>query len=194
MQCAVIEFSRNVIGWKDANSTENKEKSTAHNVVVDMPEHNTGQMGGTMRLGKRTSIFCRKDSAIYKLYGEKEVIEERHRHRYEVNPKFVQQLEESGLRIVAKDDTGERMDIIDLKDHPYFVGVQFHPEYLSRPLKPSPPYLGLILASVDELKSYLKRGCRLSPRHGSDIDSTDDEEEGKIPFETISNKLVPPPQ
>lgn len=195
----MIEFSRNVLGWKDAKSSENKVSPTEHEVVIDMPEHNRGDMGGTMRLGKRKSVFCHKDSSIYKLYGEKESIEERHRHRYEVNPKYVEELEAAGLRMVAKDDTGSRMEIIDLKDHPYFVGVQFHPEYLSRPLKPSPPYLGLILASVDELKSYLKRGCRLSPRQVSDIDSTctsdEEEEDGKgvNSFETISNRLAPQP-
>ena len=198
LQCAVIEFSRNVLGLAGANSSENKKSSTEHEVVIDMPEHNTGQMGGTMRLGKKKSIFVKKDSVVCKLYGDKDFVEERHRHRYEVNPKYIDQLEAAGLRMVAKDETKTRMEIIDLKDHPYFVGVQFHPEYLSRPLKPSPPYLGLILAAVDELKPYLKRGCRLSPRQVSDIDSTctsdDEEEEEKVlSFETLS-KLVPPPQ
>lgn len=154
LQAAVIEFCRNKIGWKEADSSEfstckddNNSSSSCHHVIIDMPEHTTGNKGGTMRLGKRVSKFEKKDSVIYSLYGEKDTIEERHRHRYEINPSIVETLEKNGLRIIAKDDTGKRMEIIDIKDHPYFVGVQFHPEYLSRPLSPSPPYLGLIRAA-----------------------------------------------
>lgn len=106
-----------------------------------------------------------------KLYGSPKQISERHRHRYEVNPKYVAQLEEAGLKFVGTDEEQERMEIVELENHPYYVGVQYHPEYLSRPLKPSPPFLGLILASVDKLKSYLNKGCRLSPRELSDNSS-----------------------
>lgn len=147
LQAAVIEFCRNVLGWGEANSSEFASHPTDKQVVIDMPEHTSGNMGGTMRLGKRVTRFEKKDSIIYKLYGCKDAIEERHRHRYEVNPEIVPDLEAAGLRIVAKDETGKRMEIIDIKDHPYFVAVQFHPEYLSRPLHPSPPYLGLIQAA-----------------------------------------------
>lgn len=156
LQTAVIEFCRNVIQWTDANSTEFTNQTT-NPVVIDMPEHTNGNMGGTMRLGKRVTVFEKTDSVIYKLYGCKDKIEERHRHRYEVNPSIVPQLEEYGLRIVAKDETGKRMEIIDIKDHPYFVAVQFHPEYLSRPLHPSPPYVGLIQAAgrtINDKKWY----------------------------------------
>ena len=173
-QCAVIEFARNVLGLEDANTTEINAKTT-NPVVIDMPEHNDGNMGGTMRLGRRASIFCKTDSHIFKLYGSKDKIDERHRHRYEVNPDFVDRLEKAGLRIVAKDETGKRMEIIDIKDHPYFVAVQFHPEYLSRPLKPSPPYLGLILAATGKLTSYFNNGLRLSPRNVNSDQSSDEE-------------------
>lgn len=96
---------------------------------------------------------------------------ERHRHRYEINPKYVPQLEEAGLKFVGTDEEETRMEIVELENHPYYVGVQYHPEYLSRPLKPSPPFLGLILASVNKLKSYLNKGCRLSPREMSENSS-----------------------
>lgn len=79
--------------------------------------------------------------SIGQLY-KKEVIEERHRHRYEVNPEYTDRLEAAGLNFVGKDDTGTRMEVAIIKDHPYYVTVQFHPEYLSRPLSPSPTFLG----------------------------------------------------
>lgn len=81
------------------------------------------------------------------------------------------QLEAKGLKFVGTDEDKQRMEIVELADHPYYVGVQYHPEYLSRPLKPSPPFLGLILASVGKLQSYLNKGCRLSPRELSDNSS-----------------------
>ena len=89
------------------------------------------------------------------LYGNHEKISERHRHRYEVNPVYIEALERDGMSFVGKDDAGSRMEIMELEKHPYFVGVQFHPEFLSRPFKPSPPYLGLILAASGKLQSYL---------------------------------------
>lgn len=100
-----------------------------------------------MRLGIRPTIWqpdC-EWSKLRKLYGEADEILERHRHRYEVNPDYIERL--SGLNFVGKDDKGERMEIVELKDHPYYVGVQFHPEYLSRVLQPSKPFLGFVAAS-----------------------------------------------
>lgn len=119
-----------------------------------------------MRLGKRRTEFKSDSSDLRRLYGGVQFIDERHRHRYEVNPELAPQFEKKGMMFVGHDDTGKRMDIFELKDHPYFVGVQFHPEYLSRPMKPSPPFLGLILASTNKLTTYLNRGCRHSPRQG----------------------------
>ncbi|XP_041867404.1 CTP synthase 1 [Melanotaenia boesemani] len=163
MQLAVCEFARNVLGWTDANSTEFHPESE-HPVVIDMPEHNPGQMGGTMRLGKRRTIFKSTNSVLRKLYGDAEYVEERHRHRFEVNPELKDHFEDKGFRFVGQDVEGERMEVIELDDHPYFVGVQYHPEFTSRPIKPSPPYLGLLLAAAGKLQSYLQKGCRLSPR------------------------------
>uniref|UniRef100_A0A665T654 CTP synthase n=1 Tax=Echeneis naucrates TaxID=173247 RepID=A0A665T654_ECHNA len=147
----------------DASSTEFYPKSK-HPVVIDMPEHNPGQMGGTMRLGKRRTIFKTDDSVMKKLYGGFEYIEERHRHRFEVNPELKHHFEAKGLKFVGQDEEGERMEIIELEGHTYFVGVQYHPEFTSRPIKPSPPYFGLLLAAVGKLQSYLAKGCHLSPR------------------------------
>uniref|UniRef100_A0A665TR54 CTP synthase n=1 Tax=Echeneis naucrates TaxID=173247 RepID=A0A665TR54_ECHNA len=147
----------------DANSTE-FDPETKHPVVIDMPEHNPGQMGGTMRLGKRRTIFNNDTSVLRKLYGDAEYVDERHRHRFEVNPELKSHFEKKGLHFVGQDVEGERMEVIELDDHPYFIGVQYHPEFTSRPIKPSPPYLGLLLAAAGKLQSYLQKGCRLSPR------------------------------
>uniref|UniRef100_A0A3B4U3E4 CTP synthase n=1 Tax=Seriola dumerili TaxID=41447 RepID=A0A3B4U3E4_SERDU len=147
----------------DANSTEFNPESK-HPVVIDMPEHNPGQMGGTMRLGKRRTIFKSNNSVMRRLYGGLEYVEERHRHRFEVNPELKHHFETKGLQFVGQDEEGERMEIIELEGHNYFVGVQYHPEFTSRPIKPSPPYFGLLLAAVGKLQSYLAKGCRLSPR------------------------------
>lgn len=163
LQIAVIEFARNVLQWQDANSTE-LNPETPHPVVIEMPEHNPGQLGGTMRLGKRKTIFKKQANSVSRqLYGKSDFIEERHRHRYEVNPSLTQYFEERGLQFVGQDVDGERMEIVELEDHPFYVAVQFHPEFLSRPLTPSPVYLGFILASCGKLQKYLLRGSRLSP-------------------------------
>uniref|UniRef100_A0A8C8DS90 CTP synthase n=1 Tax=Oryzias sinensis TaxID=183150 RepID=A0A8C8DS90_9TELE len=166
MQLAVCEFARNVLEWKGncAFPTELLHEKKTPSQVIDMPEHNPGQMGGTMRLGKRRTIFKSSSSVLRKLYGDVEYVEERHRHRFEVNPELKHHFERKGLQFVGQDIEGERMEIIELKDHCYFVGVQYHPEFTSRPIKPSPPYFGLLLAAAGKLQSYLAKGCRLSPR------------------------------
>lgn len=163
LQIAVIEFARNVLSWEGANSVE-LNPDTQHPVVIEMPEHNPGQLGGTMRLGKRKTIFKKESSITKKLYGNVDSVEERHRHRYEVNPSLIHYFEERGLEFVGHDVDGERMEVVELEGHPFYVAVQFHPEFLSRPLKPSPPYLGFILAACGKLDSYLARGGRLSPQ------------------------------
>lgn len=176
LQCAVIEFARNVLKWEGANSTE-MNPTTKHPVVIEMPEHNTGQMGGTMRLGKRKTLFKTDKSLMRKLYNNQDSVEERHRHRYEVNPQVVDALEEKGMKFVGRSEDGERMEIFEMEDHPYYIGVQFHPEYISRPLQPSPPYLGLLLASSKKLAGYASRGFRASPRMSFSED-TDCESDG----------------
>merc|ERR1712059_120142 len=176
LQCAVIEFARNVLHWADAHSTEMNPETT-HPVVIDMPEHHGGDMGGTMRLGKRQTVFKTADSVLRQMYGNTDTIEERHRDRYEVNPKYIADYEAAGMKFVGHDVDNVRMEIMELANHPYYVAVQYHPEYISRPLAPSPPYLGLILASVGKLQSFLAHGCNQSstPSKLSDDESDDDE-------------------
>nr|XP_020863134.1 CTP synthase 2 isoform X2 [Phascolarctos cinereus] len=193
MQLAVVEFARNCLGWKDADSTEFVPNTSIPVIfklrlckcdfamVIDMPEHHPGEMGGTMRLGKRTTVFKTEDSILRKLYGDVGYVEERHRHRYEVNPELIQQFEEKGLKFVGRDVEGERMEIIELANHPYFIAVQFHPEFSSRPMKPSPPYLGLLLAATGMLSAYLQQGCKLSPS-----DSYSDLSDDSLPERKIS--------
>ncbi|KAA8907352.1 CTP synthase [Sphaerosporella brunnea] len=148
MQIAVIEYARNVCGMKDAHSVEISAE-TPDPVIIFMPEGSKTHLGGTMRLGLRPTVFQpgTEWSKIRQLYSEAGQILERHRHRYEVNPDYVDRLTEAGLNFVGKDDLSERMEIVELKGHPYFVGVQFHPEYMSRVLSPSKPYLGLIASA-----------------------------------------------
>lgn len=156
MQIAVIEFARTVCGipLPIASSAEFDSRDEDR-LIISMPEHHTGKLGGTMRLGLRPTIWQPETewSRLRALYGkDSSQIAERHRHRYEVNPKHIPALESKGLTFIGKDDTGVRMEIIELKDHPWFVGVQFHPEYMSRVLDPSKPYLGFIAASAGMLE------------------------------------------
>ncbi len=154
-QLAVIEHARNVLGMAGANSTE-LDADTPHPVIVFMPEGSKTQMGGTMRLGARTSYFVTERCASRDLYSEflgvpnVASIAERHRHRYEVNPALIDDLEHGGLTFVAKDETGKRMEILERSDHPYFVAVQYHPEFLSRLINPSPLFVGLLRASTNK--------------------------------------------
>ncbi|XP_073110653.1 uncharacterized protein [Elaeis guineensis] len=141
MQIAVIEFARSILNMQDANSTE-FERDTTSPCVIFMPEGSKTHMGGTMRLGLRRTFFHVTDCKSAKLYGNVNYVDERHRHRYEVNPDMIMELERAGLAFVGKDETGRRMEILELPLHPYFVGVQFHPEFKSRPGKPSAPFLG----------------------------------------------------
>ncbi|RVW29697.1 CTP synthase 1 [Vitis vinifera] len=165
MQIAVIEFARSVLGLKDANSTE-FDPNTKNPCVIFMPEGSTTHMGGTMRLGSRRTYFQVMDCKSAKLYGNRSFIDERHRHRYEVNPNMVMHLENSGLSFTGKDASGQRMEIVELPNHPYFVGVQFHPEFKSRPGKPSALFLGLIAAACGQLDSVLKED-RFSQKIGT---------------------------
>ncbi|KAL4342723.1 hypothetical protein AHAS_Ahas11G0006900 [Arachis hypogaea] len=156
MQIAVVEFARSVLGVKDATSTE-FDPNTKSPYVIFMPEGSKTHMGGTMRLGSRRTYFQTKECKSAKLYGCRSFIDERHRHRYEVNPDFVSRLENAGLSFTGKDETGQRMEIAELPNHPYFVGVQFHPEFKSRPGKPSPLFLGFIAAACGQLDVVLQR-------------------------------------
>jgi len=187
LQIAAIEFARNVCGIKgtrhltyqdtltvDAHSTELVENATEP-VVIFMPEGSRTHLGGTMRLGLRPTFFQPDTewSTVRQLYGGETEVHERHRHRYEISPDYISRLEEKGLRFVGRDEKGERMEIFELPvqsdtgpSHPYYVGVQYHPELKrysshefiltdSRPLDPSPPFLGFVAASAGILDRVL---------------------------------------
>ncbi len=150
-QLAVVEFARHVLGYEDANSTE-LHSSTPYPVIDLLPEQrNIEDLGGTMRLGAQ-KIIIEKGSFAHKIYGKLE-IEERHRHRYEVNPEYIDEFEKHGLHFSGKDESGTRMEILELKDHIFYMGSQFHPEFKSRPLKPSPLHLMLVKKAVEYKKS-----------------------------------------
>ena len=129
-------------------ATEPKTKAA----VIDLLPEQRGvrAMGATMRLGAHL-VDVHPDSKTAKLYG-KEPVNERHRHRYEVNPDYIEKLEAAGLRYMGRSDGGRRMEILELKGHPYFVASQFHPELKSRPLRPSPIHLGLVRAAAERKK------------------------------------------
>ncbi|XP_062083366.1 uncharacterized protein LOC133789576 [Humulus lupulus] len=156
MQISVIEFARTVLGMERANSMEFDNSDSSHHVVIFMPEGSTTHKGNTMRLGSRRTLLQTPDCITSKLYHNSEYVDERHRHRYEVNPEIIGILEEVGLKFVGKDESGKRMEILELPNHPFYVGVQFHPEFKSRPARPSPLFLGLILAGIGKLETYLK--------------------------------------
>lgn len=170
LQVAVMEYARHVMGIADAISEE-MDAEAKNKVVIFMPEGSKEQMGGTMRLGTRTSHFRpgTEWSKLRAMYGGAEVVEERHRHRYEVNPEYIEKLEAAGLDLTSLDDKGERVETIEIKDHPFFVGyehgilpcplptvvfmltvktsLQAHPELTSKVLSPSPALLGFVAAS-----------------------------------------------
>ena len=149
LQIATIEFCRNVLGLENANPTEFDE-NTPNPAVVFMPEISKTHMGGTMRLGTKPTPFLVDDCKIRRLYGGADHVDERHRHRYEVNPALIERIESEGLVYVGKDETGQRCEIMELENHPYYVGTQYHPEFKSRPNRPSPPFLGLLKAAVGQ--------------------------------------------
>ncbi len=149
LQVATIEFCRNVLGMEGANSTE-FDADTPHPAVVFMPEISKTHMGGTMRLGTKPTPFLVDDCKMRRLYGGADHVDERHRHRYEVNPELIEQIESAGLKYVGKDETGQRCEIMELEGHPYYVGTQYHPEFKSRPGRPSPPFLGLLMAACGQ--------------------------------------------
>lgn len=146
MQLATVEFARNVIGLERAHSRE-LDPNTPHPIIDLMPEQkDVIDLGGTLRLG---SFPCElKEGTIAKALYNKELISERHRHRYEFNNAYKEQLEAHGMVFSGASPDGRLVEMIELKDHPYFMGVQFHPEFLSRPTRPHPLFQGLIDASL----------------------------------------------
>ena len=146
MQCAVIEFARNVIGFKEAHSTE-INSDTSYPVISMMEEQKElKNLGGTMRLGAY-DCHVEKDSLLHKIY-ENDVISERHRHRYEFNNKYMKDFEENGVVFSGKNKANNLMETIEITDHPWFIGVQYHPEYKSRVVNPHPLFVSFIKAAL----------------------------------------------
>ena len=147
MQMAVVEFARHVLGWTDAHSTELKP-DTAHPMVHLMPDQNgVTDIGGTLRLGSYPCVLD-KTTKAYKLYGE-EVIQERHRHRYEINNAYRKELQDAGMTLSGLSPDGRIVEMIELKSHSFFLATQAHPELKSRPNRPHPLFRGFVAAALE---------------------------------------------
>jgi CTP synthase len=153
MQIATIEFARNVCGLKDANSTE-FDKTTTHPVIC-LQEEQKGvtDMGATMRLGSCESILFAGTRAA-EFYGNKDRIHERHRHRYEFNSDYQDQLQDTGLTIAAVSAKEGLVEIVEITEHPFYLGAQFHPEFLSKPNSPHPLFAGFVGAALKTSEAH----------------------------------------
>ncbi|MHA1586624.1 MAG: glutamine amidotransferase-related protein, partial [Candidatus Heimdallarchaeota archaeon] len=157
-QLATVEFSRNVVGVKNASSYEftmNGEVKSK-NLVIDLLPEQKGvtNLGGTMRLGG-LKVLIKKGTNTHRLY-KKDLIVERHRHRFEVNPDFIERIEKKGLVFAGTSEDGRRMEIFELPGHRFFQASQFHPEFTSLPWNPNPLFRGFIEAAIERKKERLK--------------------------------------
>ena len=150
MQIAIIEFARNVLGYADANSAEINPETT-HPVIDIMPEQkNVEEMGGTMRLGQYPCVL-NPESKSYGLYGAS-MIYERHRHRYEVNNDYREDLLNHGVLFAGTSPDNHIVEMMEIPEHPWYVACQFHPEFKSRPNKPHPLFRGFVTAAAKHKK------------------------------------------
>ena len=150
MQCMVIEFARNVLGLKDANSTEMNPQT--HDNVIDLMEEqkNVTNMGGSMRLGAYDCIL-KKGSKAYEAYGQTH-IQERHRHRFEFNSEYRDKFEAAGMMCVGENPESNLVEVVEIPALKWFVGVQFHPEYNSTVVNPNPLFVSFVKAAVENKK------------------------------------------
>jgi CTP synthase len=146
MQMAVIEYSRTILGHKDANSTEMNENTT--NPVIDLMEEQKTitDKGGTMRLGA-WKCDIKENTLAHKIYGQTSIFE-RHRHRYEFNGDYLQALENAGLKASGVNPDTGLVEIVEIENHPFFIGVQYHPEYKSTVDNPHPLFVNFVAAAV----------------------------------------------
>jgi CTP synthase len=159
-QLATVSFARNVLELKEANSTE-IEPETPEPVIDLLPEQRSiSELGGSMRVGGH-DIHIRRPSKAFDLYG-REIIRERHRHRYELNQKYLKELELNGLHFSAFSDGGKRAEILEIEDHPFYMATQFHPEYVSRPENPEPVYVAFVRACVARSQHKQKETLRIT--------------------------------
>lgn len=150
MQMAVIEFSRNILGLKDANSTEMNENTTAPVINLMEEQKSITEKGGTMRLGAWDCEIA-KDSKVYNAY-QNELISERHRHRYEFNDQYAAQIKAAGMQTTGVNPKTGLVEIVEIPEHPWFVGVQYHPEYKSTVLNPHPLFVDFVKATLNHSK------------------------------------------
>ena len=166
LQAAVIDYARNVAGLEGANSTE-FDKKCEHPVIALISEWTTvtgttevrdenSDLGGTMRLGGQKCVLD-KNSITYECYGEREIVE-RHRHRYEFNNDYLETFAAAGLKLAGKSVDGMLVEVIEVPNHPWFVGCQFHPEFTSTPREGHPLFTGFILAAITRHKERLSNG------------------------------------
>ena len=147
MQLSIVEFARHVIGWSDAHSVE-LNPSTTHPVIHLMPDQDgIEDIGGTLRLGSYPCVLDRSSKA-YTLYGS-DTIRERHRHRYEVNNDYRKVLTENGLLLSGLSPDNRIVEMVEIPNHPWFIGTQAHPELKSRPNRPHPLFKGFIEAALE---------------------------------------------
>jgi CTP synthase len=155
MQCAVIEYGRHVLGLADANSTE-MNADTPHPVIAMMEEQKSLEnKGGTMRLGAYPCKLS-EGSLAQQVYGRKD-ISERHRHRYEFNNAYLEDYRKAGMLATGINPKGKLVEIVEVKDHPWFMGVQFHPEYRSTVMKPHALFVGFVQAAVKAAEAVRER-------------------------------------
>jgi CTP synthase len=147
MQCAVIEFARNVLGYKGAHSTEMNHNAPYPVIALMEDQKNILDMGGTMRLGAY-QCQIKSNSLMEKAYGSSDTME-RHRHRYEFNNKYLQDFENAGMVATGKNEDTDLVEIVEISDHPWFVGVQFHPEYKSTVVQPHPVFVDFVGAAIN---------------------------------------------
>jgi len=160
-QLASVSFARHVLGLKRANTTE-ADPDTPYPVIDMLPEQRVvTDLGGTMRLGGH-DVFIKKPSKAFDIYRT-EKIRERHRHRYELNQKFLSRFEEHGMKYTAFSDNGRRAEILELDGHPFYMATQYHPEYVSRPERTEPIYVAFVAACVRRAKSAGKEPEKVRP-------------------------------
>lgn len=158
MQIAVIEYARNVLGYKDADSVEFNLQTSAPVICLMEEQKNVSNKGGTMRLGA-WACKLKKGSIAEKIYNTQN-IEERHRHRYELNSEYISEFESHGLEAIGTNPDTGLVEVIQVKDHPFFIGVQYHPEYKSTVASPHPLFLALVKASQNYQINKVKNATR----------------------------------
>ena len=154
MQMAIVEYARNVLGIENANSIEVDEHTSSPLISLMEEQKKITHLGGTMRWGSWECELTEgsKDSEIY---SNAKIIHERHRHRFEVNNQYEKQLEEAGLKATGRNKETQLVEIVELENHPWYVGVQYHPEYKSTVANPHPLFVSFIAAALSHNKNQL---------------------------------------